>query len=273
MAQNIAPSLAARDNEVQGLLAWSVVPVRLALFFSLSLGIHDLFFLSISAAVSRPTVLTVFHAAQALGFLFIAAKLATFVHFTTRYVHSEENSSLVRAMAALTGFWAFLALVIFCEAFPIGLRIAKNAGLFSFGTSFLFWVLLPILGGGVVILLIRSRVFSLSKSFNQQIDLFARVNLSRTRTIAISSILAGGLYLGLYATNRLTMGVDYPFVMGVVSIVSGVSLVFVWKGVREINRNATLIYFERTLEKLNFFWLISCIGFATRLVTRLIVLF
>lgn len=269
MAQNIAPTLGIRENEVQGLLAWSCLPCLISGGASLVLGALGLFYLSISGALIAPTLVTTSFAVESIAFVWLGWQCLRLFHSARRYSHTEDDASLVSAMLELGSVWISLGVVFVSGATPAVLHILRQMFPFALVRTPWLWFGIPILGGILYYFDWRTRRISRTKPFVHQIGQFGNSNLLKIRIVALAAILVGVLYLGLYATNRLAWGIAFPFTEGVAAILIGASLVFVWKGVREINRNSTLIYFERTLEKLNFFWLALTASLALRLSLRL----
>lgn len=82
--------------------------------------------------------------------------------------------------------------------------------------------------------------------------------------LTVVSVAIGLLWIWAYLGDALlSTSLDKAAVAlsGAAYLLIGTSVGFVWRAVREIQRNPSLIYFERTMEKLNFFWLSACIGF------------
>src|SRR3989338_4217083 len=270
MAQNIAPSMACRENEVQGLVAWSVIPIRVVAMASLLTGAGQLFFLLVSVSLAQATVVTVARCLEGMNYFVIGAELLLLLRYAKKYVDVEDDTALIRAMTFLSRFWILYVSLVVLSAVPLLLQLTRKGLGFTFVSSPLWWGLVPAVAVPLFVVVFRIGLSSEAKKFTDEIQPFARINLPWIRTIALATLASGVMFMYLFATNRVIPGGGaFPFVRALSSMAIGTSLVFVWKAVREIHRNSTLIYFERTLEKMNFFWLIFCIVLLIQIAYRL----
>jgi magnesium-transporting ATPase (P-type) len=111
------------------------------------------------------------------------------------------------------------------------------------------------------------------KTLSQSAEAFANKSLSRARTLTFISVGIGILWIWAYLGDALintSLDTISVALSGAAYLLIGSAVGFVWRAVREIQRNPSPIYFERTMEKVNFFWLATCIGFIIILIGNLL---
>lgn len=267
MAKNISPLL-ARENEVHGLVAWSVFPTRVLYYLSGAIGIQQLIFGLLSFFVRQNVLMGTWQTALATAFFFMAWQVAMFSKESCDYVKSENNEPLAKALSYVGGFWVSYQLALFFSVAPLIAYLVRT----FVGLDYQEFVLKSFVGipalfvtfGFLLILFKESRFSSVQKTITQYVEWFANKNLSRTRSLTFVSVGIGILWIWAYLGDVLiNTSLDNAAVAlsGAAYLLMGAAVGFVWRAVRDIQRNPSLIYFERTMEKLNFFWLSSCIGF------------
>ena len=274
MAKNITPSMSTRENEIQGLLAWSLSPVRVLSLLSLLIGFQRI--LSISSLEQTSAFAKLAQAMEGLTFGLVAMQSFQFSRFAKQYSLSDEDKLLSKTMVYLGGFWASYALTLIFASIPLFIQISTQYLEFSFPTtiSVLWWLFIPALIVLILALMLRSenQLPFVQFPFTKHIASFAKLNLVWTRSTSFMAVSVGFLYVGVFTTYKFIntpLGSVTSAVCGFSFIFTGGALAWVWRGVREIHRNPTLIYFERTMERLNLFWLIACFGFLIHLCAKI----
>jgi len=272
MAKNISP-LMAHDNEVYGLIAWGVFPTRLLYFLGCAIGCQQLIFSFLSFFIRENTLMGTWQLALSVAFFFMGWQVFLFSKESDDYIKSESNERLARALNYAGGFWIAYQLTLFFSVAPLIAYLIRNFAGLDYQKSFLkSFVGIPamLLALGFILFLFKEKqLFSVKKTITQYVEWFANKNISRTRTLTFISIGIGILWIWAYmadALNNTSLDNIAVALSGAAYLLIGAAVGFVWRAVREIQRNPSLIYFERTMEKLNFFWLSSCIGFLIILV-------
>ncbi|NBX67626.1 MAG: hypothetical protein EBR01_01535 [Proteobacteria bacterium] len=272
MAKNISP-LMARENEVHGLIAWSVFPTRILFYLATAIGCQQLIFGVISFLLRENILMGTWQTALSSAFFFMAWQVSLFSKESDVYVKSESNEPLAKALNYMGGFWSAYQLTLFFSVAPLIAYLVRNL----VGIDYQDFILKSFLGIPALLITIifswtlsRANRFDLvKKTITQYVEWFANKNLSRTRGLTFISIGIGILWIWAYIGDALmNTSLDNAAVAlsGAAYLLMGAAVGFVWRAVREIQRNPSLIYFERTIEKINFFWLCSCIGFLIILV-------
>ncbi len=272
MAKNISP-LMAHENEVHGLMAWSVVPTKVLYYLSLTIAFQQSVFSVISFFLRKNLLMGSWQLALSVAFLFMAWQVSLFTKKSKDYVSSEKNTFLERALIHLGGFWLTYQITLFLSVIPLVLFLVRSImGLDYQNIEFKNFLGLPaflMIGSLIGILIKEARFQSTEKTLSQYAEAFANKNLSRARTLTFVSVGIGVLWIWAYLGDALlNTALDNAAVAlsGAAFLLIGASVGFVWRAVREIQRNPSPIYFERTMEKVNFFWLASCIGFSIILI-------
>ena len=268
MAKNISP-LIAHENEVQGLIAWSVLPTQI--LFSLSILIFlQQAALGLSSLIRHGNILmATWQLTLALAFLFLSLPVLQFSKLAKTYLISEDQGRLALALRFLGVFWSCYRLVLIFSVAPLLAFLVRNFSGLDYQQIELknvFSVSAALIALGIILFLIReSKASTHKKTFTQSVEIFANRNLVKIKMLTFFSVGIGLLWIGSYIGDALintsldNIGVA---ISGGAYLIIGVALGFVWRATREIQRNPSLIYFERTVEKINFFWLVSCVGFS-----------
>jgi hypothetical protein len=267
MAKNISP-LVNRDNEVHGLVTWSVYPTRFLIYLSLAISLQQLFVGILFLFYRGNTLMGTWHSALGIAFTFMAWQVSLFYQQSKKYVSTEENSLLAKALVHLGGFWLCYQITLLFSVAPLVayfIRIFIGYDYQTFQLKDFFGVPALLVSLGLIVFLFKeSRLQSVQSTLTQYVESFANRNISRTRTLTFISVGIGVLwiwaYLGDFLVNTSMDDVAVAL-SGAAFLLMGSAIGFVWRAVREIQRNPSLIYFERTMEKLNFFWLSTCVAF------------
>ncbi len=258
----------AHENEVHGLMAWSVFPTRLLFYLSCSIAIQQLIFGIISFFIRENILMGTWKIALAVAFFFMAWQVSLFFKQSQNYVKSDSNEPLAKALNHIGGFWVSYQLALFFSVAPLMAYLIRSFFGFDYQDFALKGFLgIPALfiGFSLILFLFReNKFFAVQKTLTQYVEWFANKNLSRARTLTFVSIGCGLLWVWAYLGDALiNTSLDNIAVAlsGAAYLLIGAAVGFVWRAIRDIQRNPSLIYFERTMEKLNFFWLSTCIGF------------
>jgi hypothetical protein len=272
MAKNISPIM-ARENEVHGLIAWSVIPTRILFYLSLLISLQQLAFGAVALFYHSNVLMGTWQLTLAVAFLFMSFQVSLFSKKSQQYLSSEENGFLAKALSHLGGFWISYLITLFFSVAPLVAFLIRS----FIGFDYQKLTLKTFLGVPALVVVValsfflskENRFSAVQKSLTQYVESFANRNLSRTRTLTFVSVGIGILCIWAYLGDALlNTSLDKAAVAfsGAAYLFIGAAIGFVWRAVREIQRNPSLIYFERTMEKLNFFWLSTCIGFLIILV-------
>lgn len=267
MAKNISPLL-ARENEVYGLLAWSVFPTRVLYYLSCAVGCQQLIFSVISFLIRENVLMGTWQMALSVTFFLMARQVSLVSRESDVYVKSENNEPLAKALNYMGGFWTSYLLTLFFSVAPLLAYLLRNLlGIDYQGFGLKSFAGIPALFIALAFFLLLSRenrFFSTQKTITQYVEWFANKNLSRTRMLTFVSVGIGILWIWAYLADSLvntSLDTAAVALSGAAYLLMGAAIGFVWRAVRDIQRNPSLIYFERTMEKINFFWLCSCLGF------------
>jgi len=276
MAKNISP-LMAHENEVHGLVAWSVIPTRILYYLSLLIAAQHTIIGLISSVLRKNKLMGSWQIALAVAFLFMAWQVNLFSKQSKSYVASEMSVPLDKALSYLGGFWLTYQLTLFFSVTPLVAYLIRSvSGLDYQSLKFKNFIGLPVVFIMAVFLvrLFRNAPPAMSeRTLSQSAESFANKNLSRARTLTFISIGIGILWIWAYLGDALlntSLDTISVALSGSAYLLIGSAVGFVWRSVREIQRNPSPIYFERTMEKVNFFWLATCIGFVIILIGNLL---
>ena len=272
MAKNISP-LMAHESEVHGLMAWSVAPTRILFYLSLVIAIQQFVFGIISLLLRKNILMGSWQLALSVAFIFMAWQVALFSKQSKNYVASEKGNLLDKALIHLGGFWTTYQMALWFSVAPLLLFLVRSFfGLDYQEISFKNYLALPavIVTLVLILALIKDmRIPCTEKTLSQSAEAFARRNLNRSRTLTFFSIGIGLLWIWAYMGDALintSLDKIAVAISGAAYLLIGASVGFVWRATREIQRNPSPIYFERTMEKINFFWLCACVGFVIILI-------
>ena len=267
MARNVLPTDGPRENEVLGLIYWSINFIKVVAFCSFFLGVWELVH-AFALLVARSAVVPLSSLPLSLGFVFIGVETFFIFLFDKRYVSSEEEENLIRALFRLGDLWLIFAATAAAAAAPvIPYLIHRFTGLgIPFG---LLVALYCVLALGIVALFgvtfrAQQRFSPPNHPIINEVPSFARRNIDRVRLIGFFSMGVGAFLVLLYCFDALPLAPTEPLenlFIGIVFLGVGGAITFYWRGVREIHRNPSLIYFERSLERLNLFWLTASVAF------------
>ncbi len=273
MARNILPSNEARENEILGLVYWNIPFVKAITGLSFAIGLLHLILGTIDGVRAvfsdQPIHSSIWQILQGSGFLGIGGFAYRIFRFEKKYVESEDEDSLIRALSHLCDFWILYGVTVLALFVPI---IGNSLG--SFGSSDPI-LISQIIWGSLGIYLSRRLLLKppshspSSHRLTSEIPAFAKTNLSLTCFTGFFSIGIGALYVVLYVLELLppsSLGPAAALVYGLAFITVGSFTTFLWRAVREIHRNPSLIYFERMFERLNLFWLATTVAFFAVLV-------
>lgn len=262
------PSVQARENEVLGLVDWRTRFVAAVSFLALgqgitkvAIGIYKLWNGDLSLSF-----------VEGCGYLAVACHAFHIRKYERQYVDSENEKDLIRAMWLTGDLWTLLGFV---SVIPLAaLAAGINAPL-----PFDSWAINMALAGvgaafyGTILRRRLNRPPS-NDTFVREIPNFARASVWKTRNVGIGFMVLGFVFL---IPNVLTVddtnlasslsGVGLMGSLGYIAI--GAAITFLWRRVREIHRNPSLIYFERTLERLNLFWLVAVGAMSVNLLATL----
>lgn len=258
-----------QESEISGLLGWSLPWIRAIAVLTAGIGIQSFYF-AISkrfGAASAESLL--WDSAKGSAYLTLAFYLFRFYQTGKRFVADCDENQLSEAMTYLSVSWISLGLALvitlaslFCD---LGNGFFLNA---SFGQSPVEVLVLLVASIGVipaVSLFAFRREAKLpyaGGAFLSHINPFAKKSLPRLRFLSVLAI-AGGLLSGTFGL------VDYSFditgegpgamLTGIALFALGCFLQWYRRSVRDIHRNGTPFFFERTLNRLNFVLLGACV--------------
>lgn len=272
MAQNVLPSDQPRENEVLGLVFWSVNFIRAVAIITFLSGVYQLAHV-LALANAQISITPLAGLTSALGFIFLGVQTFQIFRFDKRYTTSEQDEYLTQALFRIGDIWPLLAFIAGSCVLQVIPYLILRATRYVIPTGALF-ALYGCAAFTVISLvlfhLLKQRRFSPPNGpIIREIPAFARRNINRTRFIGFFCLGAGSLLSLLYSLDLLPYGPKEPvetLVTGLAFIVVGGAITFYWRAVREIHRNPSLIYFERSLERLNLFWLLAAVAFAAQFI-------
>ncbi|MBI1859881.1 MAG: hypothetical protein HYR96_03060 [Deltaproteobacteria bacterium] len=276
MARNVLPSDTPRENEVLGLIYWSINFIKVVAGCTCAIGVWQIIhaFALFGAHNSVPPFSNL---AAALGFLFLGIQTFQIFRFDKAYVVSEKDESLIHALFRLGDFWLIYAATVGASLLPVTPYLIQRATGYIVPSTILIVVYVLSAAAFITLftinLLATKRFAPPTHPIIKEVQTFARRNVDRVRLIGFFSMGVGALLVLLYSFDLLPFAPAEPvehLMTGTAFLVVGAAITFYWRGVREIHRNPSLIYFERTLERLNLFWLLASIAFLTTLVTILV---
>lgn len=241
MALNINPQERADGHEIAGLVYWNIPWVQGIAALLLLIGVQH----------------TVFHFDNAirltlsLVFILAAFNLVTLFLSEKKYVNSEKEGDLALTLSALGNFWRTYAVVLI---FSLG-SLVNTAGKGG------YFYLIPLIVA--VFLLVsfvkeKKRMGSVT-DLTQCISSFAKGNVNQVRFVAFFSFLVGFAFLVLYLLSffiKIAVSETTCLLWSASYIGIGTGARLYWLKVRDICRNPSVIYFERSLERLNLYWLL-----------------
>lgn len=255
MEQTIASNPPRDDNPIVALVNWSI-PWTLSLAGELFLYSA----LSLAWSIYQGTWQFPVSFASAL----CAWALFRYALSAKIYVSSEQDKDLAQTMICLSRFWScsFLSVIVALTAYVFGDVFLLNRS-FGLGVSGFCTVLFFALWRW------ESNVPH-CESFVKYLPLFAQRNLSKTKYLfGLNLLMAALLFYSAvsgWPEGILTRQISIT-TQGLVYLVSGIATGFVWWKIRDIRRNAALIYFERALARLGGYWFFATLFVAVQTVT------
>ena len=272
MAQNIAPSLDRSDDEISGLLNWSLPFAIVTTLMSLLVASLRLLELGSKAYLPLSSLIGVWHLLQTLAFIWHGQQSFSFFKSAKAFVNSGKQQFLGEAMGRLGNIWNAYAVILFCSLMgAITLVLDKNR---TISQTVSVSVLVSFLLTMILSMNLEKRRSFAGEKFKKELPPFALLSVRRTRSLAFLSLGVGAIFIILYIfdffpTSPLSSVAS--LFCGLGYLLMGVFMGFYWRALREIQRNPSWIYFERTLEKLNFYWLVvSCVGFPLIFISNII---
>lgn len=253
MALNIQPTERNDGHEIVDLVYWSI-PWLLGLsILLLFIGIQHIAFHFHN--VMRVTLSTVY----------IATGISLYSLFRSerKYVASNTDRDLALTMSSLGSFWKAYSLVLM---FSLGSLLGNTGRM-----DLLFMI--PVV---VALLLYWSfhserKLAAIPQDLTKCISQFAMLNVKRVRFVAFFALMVGFTFLALYIMSFF-IKINIPditcLLWGISYIGIGTGAGLYWRKVRDINRNPSVIYFERSLERLNLYWLIFSVFSLVQLIAN-----
>lgn len=248
------PPRYALVNAIPDLLYWSIPWLIAVATTQFLFGIGSLTFLHFYKVEMEHSV-PWFAAGVAIS-CFSAFQLLLVRASAKRYVENESQNELSSYSTQMGSFWVTLSIWIFF-IFVSQLSLLSNPFILPLPFS---WVPSTLAVGLLVLLsrLDRRSVYS-QTDFLKSIHPYAKVMLPRLRFLSVFSI-AAGLVLVLFGAGDYLEGLssfsNQVVANGMALIVLGSYVQWYRRTVRDIFRNATPVFYERTLNRLNFGWIL-----------------
>ncbi len=260
----------ARENEVPGLINFSLVWVQALAILTVMNGAAELFQIvhplreqsAQQAYWSFITALSLF----ASGFV-----LYRYFRWGKQYVAEESDLDLGKAMVSLGTY------LILVGTNSLLISLASLSELSSVGTEIpavyrfsLFWIFsfLFLAGAFWKFLQWDEKTPYQTDTFTKHINFFALRNHTRVRTLALLMIISATALLLFTGIDKFFVGSNPPWSMTATAVgLLLVSFAVAWyrMAIREIRRNPSPVYFERTLERLNILWIVLSTFYVLRL--------
>ena len=125
MAKNISP-LMAHENEVHGLMAWSVVPTRILYYLSLVIATQQFVIGLVSFLLRKNRLMGSWQFALSVAFLLMAWQVALFSKQSKEYVALEKNNLLDKALKHLSGFWLTYLMTLLFLVIPLLIFLVRS---------------------------------------------------------------------------------------------------------------------------------------------------
>lgn len=272
MAQNIAPTLERSDEEISGLLNWSLPFAIVTTLMSLLVASLKLLEMGSQQQIPITSLLGLWQILQTVAFVLHGYQSFLFFKSAKAFVNSGEEQYLGGAMARLGNIWNAYAVILFCSLMgAITLVLDKNR---TIPQSAGLGVLLSFLVIMILSMRLEKKRSFAGEKFKKELPPFASLSVRRTRSLAFLSLGVGTIFIILYVFDffqSTPLSSVSSLLCGLGYLLMGVFMGFYWRALREIQRNPSWIYFERTLEKLNFYWLIvSVVGFPLIFISNII---
>lgn len=247
--KEVAPS-----NEFVGLLNWSLPWARGFSIGLLALGLQSFGFALFALWTGNAEPRDFLHSISGIGSLFLGLTVYRYYQSAEKYVLSELEKDLAEPLY-------HLSLFMFC--LPLfALARFLYASSFSFVLPHAQWIY-----GGASLLYAALWIVFLQKeknagyrntAFLKHVNVYAALNIGKTRTVGFFVTALGSVFLWASVTGTAFHPAPVrvaAFVEGIAFALLGSTAIYFWRGVREIHRNPSPIYLERTLASLGFFWL------------------
>jgi hypothetical protein len=252
------------ETEIPGLVGWSLPWVNALVVITL-LTTAQSFYIAYQQYIGakNPEVLP-WALARGSAFLSCAFLLNQFGRAGKSFVQSQTERKLSRLLLWLSVFWVGLAGAMLATlAFHF---VEVGGGFFSaVSTREPFFLVLCSITIPLVCASVgwaETKATYVTGSFLKCINPFAIKMLPKLRFVSVLAIAGGFLCLLLGAMDYLYDVSNFWFGLPLVGLAMGLMGGFIqWyrRAVRDICRNATPNYFERTLNRLNLFWLATSV--------------
>lgn len=259
-----------QDTEIPGLISWCLPWVLGLSITSLLVGAQSLISAGgviMSGGGGEPLL---WDLAKGSSYVTLAHFLRRFRQSGKLFVAKHEEKVLGEAMTYLSLSWISLAIVLMTTLAALCSGLAS--GFFSSVPTlkgqwapFLMCAATGIVPGIAYIFFRReSRASYASGAFINHINPFAHRSLPRLRFLSVLAIV-GGLFALTVGILDLVWQVSENHVgtllTGLTLTILGCAIQWYRRSVRDIHRNPTPFFFERTLNRLNFLLLVSLVLF------------